>query len=649
MPPQLIAKSRTRLSEVIRGTGVRLGRRWPWPAPPRLAWVLLAGCLVAAVGAALTLREIVKTDASAATARAPDLEVLVVFAVGVVVGLLGFAVVSLLARTGARSKGQLSAILENSTAAIFIRDRDQRYTLTNRAFEEMFGLEPGVASGRTAREVLPAGVAEEVLLYDRRVLAGETVAEERLIPGDGGDRLVAVLRFPLVDAGGAAYAVCGIATDITERRQIEDQLQHLSDHDPLTGMYNRARLIGELDRQLRYAAQSGRSGAVLTLDLDRFKLTNDTAGHATGDAILSAVAEVLQARTRRTDTVARLGSDEFAVLLPEATEDEASSLALDLRALLCERPISPPITASFGITVFAGNAQITADEVLACADLALFAAKEHGGDQARVYTGETSTGMTWAQRIRTALDHDRFVLYGQPIVDLRTAQVSHHEVLIRMLSDAGEIIPPVAFLPTAERFGLIQEIDRWVTGQALRLATAEVGVAINLSGFSIGEPAIIAAVREALRDGVDPAKVIFEITETAAMTNFQTAQRFAGTLDDLGCNLALDDFGTGFGSFSYLKHVPARYLKIDLEFVRELATSPTDRRIVEAIVHVAHCFDKLTVAEGVEDAETLEILKAIGVDFAQGFYLGRPERLSPPTAFERELGRPHLRGRKLGV
>ena len=230
-------------------------------------------------------------------------------------------------------------------------------------------------------------------------------------------------------------------------------------------------------------------------------------------------------------------------------------------------------------------------------------------------------------------------MYGQPIADLRTGRITHHELLVRMLSEDGDIIPPAAFLPMAERFGVIGEIDRWVTNAGLRLAIDGEGVAINLSGYSIGDQAIVAEIRSAIADGVDPGKVIFDVTEAAAMTKLEATRQFAGTLYGLGCSLALDDFGTGFSSFTFLKHIPARYLKIDMGFVRELASSKLDHQVVKSIVGIARCLDKRTIAEGVQDADTLGVLKAIGADYAQGFHFGAPKRLSPPTAFERQLPR----------
>lgn len=335
--------------------------------------------------------------------------------------------------------------------------------------------------------------------------------------------------------------------------------------------------------------------------------------------------------------VARLGSDEFAVLLPEATEDEALIVARYIRAALAERPLGPPILVSIGIAPLSGDEEVGAEDILGRAHIALYEAKELGGDQARIFTDQATGALTWVQRIRTALAEDRFVLYGQPIADLRTGRITHHELLVRMLSEDGDIIPPAAFLPMAERFGVIGEIDRWVTSAGLRLAIDGEGVAVNLSGYSIGDPLIVAEIRSAIADGVDPGKVIFDVNEAAAMSKLEATRQFAGLLYGLGCNLALDDFGTGFSSFTFLKYIPARYLKIDMGFIRELASSKLDHQVVKSIVGIARCLDKRTIAEGVQDADTLGVLKAIGADYAQGFHFGAPKRLSPPTAFERRL------------
>jgi EAL domain-containing protein (putative c-di-GMP-specific phosphodiesterase class I) len=245
--------------------------------------------------------------------------------------------------------------------------------------------------------------------------------------------------------------------------------------------------------------------------------------------------------------------------------------------------------------------------------------------------------ITWAERIREALEEDRFELYAQPIVELASGKTCHRELLVRMLSDDADVIPPDAFIPTAERFGLITDIDRWVTREGLALARRGERVSINLSAHSIGDEEILRDVRAAARAGVRAGAVIFEITETAALTNMHDARVFAEELGRLGCEVALDDFGTGFGSFSYLKHLPTRYLKVDVEFVRDVAFNTTDQQVVQAIVAVGHSLGKLIIAEGVESAETTAALRRYGVDFVQGFHLGVPRRISPPTPLERGL------------
>lgn len=529
-------------------------------------------------------------------------------------------------------------IVETASEGVWTFDAQNRTTFVNRAMAEMLGCQAQEMLGTSVSDFMAPEAAAEAQRSLRRRQAGATEQLELALRGrDGREVWTLFSSDSLYDAQSDFAGTLAMVADITDRKRSEDLLRHLADHDPLTDIYNRRRLLSELDRQLRFAARYDRSGAVLAFDLDNLKFANDSYGHATGDAMLKAVAEVLRARMRDTDVVARLGGDEFAVVLCEATEQEALVVASDVRSRLCERALGPPIFVSVGIAMFSGAEEITPDDILACADTALYEAKEHGGDQARVYTGRPSGALSWVRRIRTAMTEERLILYGQPIVDLATGRVAYHELLIRMVSDDGDIIPPAAFLPIAERFGLIREIDRWVTTKGLLLAMDGTRVAINLSGHSIGEQSIIAAVRTAIADGLNPADVIFEVTETAAMGNLATARPFAGVLRGIGCNVALDDFGTGFAVFTYLKHIPAAYLKIDMEFIRDIMTNKTDQQIVRSIVDIAHSLDKLTIAEGVEDAGTLELLREYGVDYAQGYHLGRPERLSPPTELEQAL------------
>jgi diguanylate cyclase (GGDEF)-like protein/PAS domain S-box-containing protein len=525
----------------------------------------------------------------------------------------------------------LAAIVRSSADSIIGMSKSGMIQSWNDASCRLYGYSAMEALNQRAPSFLARDPSERKQLV-ARVAAGDDQPqiESQDLSKDGGIIDVSLTHSPIRDSEGLVIGVSRIARDIGARKRMERELRYLADHDWLTDLYNRRRLIPELDACLGYAARYGHAGAVLVLDVDNFKLVNDSEGHEAGDRTLKAVAEVLVSRTRDTDLLARLDGDDFAIVLPEATEQEALEVASDIRWLLCERP-SGPIKLSVGISLFTPEQQITADDALVAADGAQYEAKERGGDQARVFSGQAAGTLTWVERIRAALAEDRFLLYGQPIIDLRSGEVAYHELLIRMLTENGEIIAPGDFLPTAERFDLIVEIDRWVTEHALRLAIDGERVTINLAGPSIGDERVLSLVREALADGLNPSNVIFEITETAAVSNFEKAERFAQALNSIGCNLALDDFGTGFGSFIYLKHLNARYLKIDVEFVRHLVSNDTDQKVVKSIVDIAHSLDKKTIAEGVEDAATLTALKDRGVDFAQGFYLGRPKRLSPPS------------------
>ncbi|HLM85678.1 MAG TPA: EAL domain-containing protein [Solirubrobacteraceae bacterium] len=461
--------------------------------------------------------------------------------------------------------------------------------------------------------------------------------EMRILRGDGEVRTLLTHGELQVDAG-RVLKVRGTHQDITDRKRMESQLQYQADHDPLTGLYNRRRFAEELERVLRYARRYNRHGALMMLDLDDFKFVNDSQGHSAGDAALRTFAKAIIDRVRESDVVARLGGDEFAIILPETDGPRARTVSEDIRVALGACGIDPPLHISGGIVLFDGDQDLLADDALIAADIALYEAKEGGKDQVRVYHGSASAAVTWVEHIRTALDEGRLVLYGQPMLDLKTGEVAHQELLIRMISNDGELIPPDAFLPTAERFGLIVEIDRWVTREGLRLARRGERISINLSAHSIGDEPILAMVRAAVISGeVDPAGVIFEITESAAMTNMNTAREFVEALIELGCHVALDDFGTGFGSFTYLKYLPTRYLKIDMEFVHDMVSNDTDRHVVDSITQVAHSLGKRTIAEGVEDAATLQALRDQGVDCAQGFFVGRPQRISPLTPFERDL------------
>ncbi len=439
------------------------------------------------------------------------------------------------------------------------------------------------------------------------------------------------------DQAGAALHLIVQVQDITDRKELEGQLVYLTDHDFLTGTFNRRRFAQELDREIERARRYALDGAIVVLDLDNFKDINDTFGHNAGDDLLKGIAAALRSRTRTTDLLARLGGDEFAVLLPEVSVDEAAVVARDLvkalgqhTAVLGDRTIH--LTASAGVAAFDGLSDV---QVLAHADHAMYAAKAAGRNRVMTYD-HTAGEPTVAERVddvewlRAALNEERFELYCQPIFDLARDRVSHYEVLLR-LREGDQTVAPGAFLHLAERFGLIQAIDAWVIRKAVALIAAHndagdrLTLAVNLSGKSVGDHDFALLAEEAItHHGIDPAQIILELTETSVIANIDEAKRFADRMRQLGCQFALDDFGSGFSAFFYLKNLPFDYIKIDGDFVRGLDQSPTDQLIVQAIARIAEGMQIRTVAEFVTDDATLQLLKAAGIDYAQGYHIGRP-------------------------
>jgi diguanylate cyclase (GGDEF)-like protein/PAS domain S-box-containing protein len=430
--------------------------------------------------------------------------------------------------------------------------------------------------------------------------------------------------------------------DITERRTMERELRHMADHDPLTGLLNRRGLETELERHVTHVNRYGDRGALLVLDLDHFKAVNDTLGHEAGDRLIVSVATLLSSRLRSSDAVARLGGDEFAILLPDANAEVARHVAeqivadIHANAVIEQGQSIRHVTASVGVTLFT-QGQVNSESVLVDADLAMYDAKEAGRDQVAMHAGgrdeqpRMRARLEWIERIRSALDHGQFTLHAQPIVELHSERVTQCELLLRMVDNSGDTIPPGAFLYIAERYDLIQELDEWVAKQAIELVAREQAggrhgsFEINVSAKSLANDRLLEVIESELaRHEIDPTRLIFEVTETAAISHMALARSFAERLRRLGCRFALDDFGAGFGGFYYLKHIPFDYLKIDREFVTDCLHNRTDQLVIEALVSLAHGLNKQTIAEGVEDHETELLLRRRGVDLAQGFHIGRP-------------------------
>lgn len=432
-----------------------------------------------------------------------------------------------------------------------------------------------------------------------------------------------------------------------DREQAEDRLAWLANHDALTQLLNRRRFNEEFARILDQALRYGHQGALILLDLDAFKEVNELSGHYVGDDLLMRVAERLGQLTRPSDLLARLGGDEFALVLPEASLQEALDCAEQVKAAihglrLHSRNRQHSVSASIGIVLFPEHGHEPMD-LLANADLAMYQAKHRGRDRWWLFSEQESgreqidERILWRDRIAEALREDRFALHGQPIQCIESGDIHHLEVLVRMLDGGGDIIPPGRFIPVAEKTGQIQDIDRWVLGRALQALAdnRSLRLAVNLSASALDDPSLILFLERSLATlDINPARLSFEITETLAIESLASAIRLMRQIQALGCRFALDDFGSGYASYAYLRQLPVDDIKIDGCFIRDLATNRQDRLFVNAITDMAHGMGKCVVAEYVETAEILAILADLGVDYAQGYHIARPQPLpsAPPQS-----------------
>lgn len=421
----------------------------------------------------------------------------------------------------------------------------------------------------------------------------------------------------------------------------EAELRYLADHDSLTGLLDRRRFRAELDQYVSFSARYGGQGAMMIVDIDGLKAVNDTFGHHAGDSLLRQIATILRARVRNTDIVARLSGDEFAVLMPQTDTAGALHLGEELRAQVAESarpaPEAEPATISVGIAMFGGRREAGPEAVLVAADQAMYSAKEEGRNQIVLFrdTEEPRRAerrrQTTAAKIRDALTHDRFSLHTQPIRDLASGAIERYELLLRMTDEKGELLPAASFIKAAERSGMVQELDRWVVARALELVAERerqgqpLSLHVNLSGASLTDISVLEFIERRLDEGgADPSRCTFEITETAGLSDYETAAGFADRLTEFGCQVAIDNYGAGFGPFHYLKQVPFDVIKIDGAFVRDMPRSDADQLTVQAIVQIARGLGKTTIAEFVQDDDTTRLLREYGVDMAQGFHLGRP-------------------------
>ncbi|NWD79139.1 EAL domain-containing protein [Pseudomonas reactans] len=464
---------------------------------------------------------------------------------------------------------------------------------------------------------------------------------------DGSTVSVTLVGAPIRSAGKVTGAVL-VLHDMTQERQYIANLSWQATHDALTGLANRREFEFRLEQVLHPTAQHlGERHALMFLDLDQFKLVNDTCGHAAGDELLRHICALLQSDLREGDTLARLGGDEFGILLENCPATVAEKIAESLRHTVQSlhfvwkgRPFMT--TVSIGL-VHLGHTPTTLETSLRAADMACYMAKEKGRNRVQVYHADDSElslrfgEMAWVQRLHMALEENRFCLYAQEISPLGHTDGGdgHIEILLRLHDEAGRIILPDSFIPAAERYGLMTSLDRWVVENVFKIINQCIQerpgrpmamCAINLSGITIGDDDFLGFLREKFHTyAIPPGMICFEITETSAIANLGSAIRFINELKALGCHFSLDDFCAGMSSFAYLKHLPVDFLKIDGSFVKDMLDDPINRAMVEVINHIGHVMGKRTIAEFVETPQIEQALLEIGVDYAQGYLIERPQ------------------------
>ena len=557
-----------------------------------------------------------------------------------------------------REKESAQITLQSIGDGVITTDAACNVEYVNPVAEGLTGWKVDDGSGRPIDEIF-RGFHEETCeplenplsLAIRRDRAIKSVRPTLLIRRDGNELYIESTASPIRDGKGNVTGGVLVFHDVSESRELNRRLSYHASHDILTGLVNRREFESRLERALKSAKARETSYAVCYLDLDQFKIVNDSCGHSAGDALLGQLGALLKSKIRWRDTLARLGGDEFGVLLESCSLEEAMQTAESLRLAIGEYKFMWD-ERSFRLGVSIGVVPITADNedvaaLLSAADSACAAAKEAGRN--RIHSFQENDidlmrrrrEMQWAARINNALEENRFELFRQTIQPLQADEKgAHYEILLRMRDENGGIISPGLFIEAAERYGITPGIDRWVIRSAFRWLVSEADererlalCSINLSGQSLGDEKFLPFVVDQFQmSGLDASKICFEITETAAIASYSQANRFINALKELGCKFALDDFGTGLSSFGYLKHFPVDFLKIDGSFVKEILHDPIDREMVRSINEIGHLTGKQTIAEFAENEEIITMLRGMGVDYAQGYGVSEPKRVTRAVA-----------------
>lgn len=541
--------------------------------------------------------------------------------------------------------------------AVITTDALERIEFLNPVAEQLTGWRAEDAKHRPLREVFQ--LVNELTDESLESPLQKAIAEKRIVPlanqaalirRDGRRVPIEDNAAPILDSARNVLGGVLVFHDVSAARELKHQLSWQASHDSLTGLINRAEFEINVEHALHTARHEAKRHVLCYIDLDQFKIINDTCGHSAGDALLKQVAQLLKSRVRERDTLARLGGDEFGLLLEACPLEQGIRIVSELLAAVGELRFAWE-QKSFSIGASIGVAPVTSRSVsvstlLADADAACYSAKEAGRNRMHVLRYEDiehaphREQMGWVSKIREALEQNRFVLYYQPYLRLSAGNRggTHFEVLLRMTDEKGELIPPGTFIPAAERFNVMSQIDRWVIRKVFENAsrlgdrfTGELTCAINLSGQSLSDPDVAAFIlKQASIHKIDCSSFCFEITETAAINHLHEAIRLIEQLKARGFRFALDDFGSGLSSFGYLRNLPVNTLKIDGALVRDVAKDPVVHTMVSAIREIGRSMNLEVVGEMVDSAEVLEKLRSIGVDFAQGYLIAKPAPLFQP-------------------
>jgi diguanylate cyclase (GGDEF)-like protein/PAS domain S-box-containing protein len=566
-----------------------------------------------------------------------------------------------LEKTKAELKTFLS-VIEGSINIIFITDLNGTIEYVNSMFETVTGYTKAEATGKNPR-ILASGETPQAVYREMwdAIKSGRTwrgVLKNK--KKNGGHYWVSGFVSPMRSDAGEITRFLAIQEDITSKVESEEKIHYLATHDRITAMINYTSFAELMDEWLSFAGMDNRTASLLKVNIDNFRFINNTYGNKIGSEFLRQVAGLIRStcgyaegarRTGKDCIAGHLGRDEFAVLLPDMNEQAGIMIAEKLRKKIEDfrfPDIGIRATASIGIAVYPAHGN-NAEDLLTKADAALYRARMLGHNRCHVFRTEDQdledihAHLKEKEHILKALEEDRFEIWFQPILDLSDNAVHHYEALVRLREEDGTILPPSEFIGTAEKFGLITAIDKVVAAKTITLHAEmdRIGrflfFSINLSGKDLGDEDLLSFIRSEIKDsGIDPGRLIFEITETAAILDFQRAIRFIRALKEMGCRFSLDDFGVGFTSFVYLREMQLDYLKIDGFFVQKLCESTTDRFFVQAMIDVAKGLGIKTIAEFVDREETLEALRELGVDYAQGYLIGKPaQQLKDIRIYER--------------